>query len=275
MTRHILMGASVLALIASLPAFAETKANTEPTTGQKVERTLDRTGEKIERGAEKAEDAVKGAYNDVKAYFNDDSDDVVAVNIDKRVTADELIGKTVRNSKGDTLGKIEDILITANGDAEMIVINDGFLGLGGKHAAFDFDVIKGYTPSGDAVVVLTDAQVDAAKRFERRADAVKDADAAKTFVMPAEYLSVAKIMDSKVYDAAGKAVADIDTVAFEGDDADYVVITFNKILGMGGDKAALNIEAIDIKPRDDKYAFTLTQKQSARFDTMKSNTKAN
>lgn len=274
MNKNILMGVSVLALIVSLPAFAETKVKAEPTTGEKIERTMERTGEKIERSTEKAGEAVKGAYNDVKAYFNEGSDDVVAVNIDTRLTADELIGKTVRNSKGDTLGKVEDILITADGDAEMIVINDGFLGLGGKQAAFDFDVIKGYTPSGDAVVVLTDAQVGAAKRFELRADA-KGSDPAKTYVMPAEYLSVAKIMDSKVYDAKGKAVADIDTVAFDGDDADYVVITFNKILGMGGDKAALNLEAIDVQPRDDKYAFVLTQNQTARFDSMKSNAKAN
>lgn len=274
MTKHILMGASVLALIAALPAFAETKAKAELDTGDKIEKTLEDTGESIERGTEKAGAAVKGAYNDVKAYFTDDSDDIIAVNIETRLTSDELIGKTVRNSKGETLGKIEDILITADGDAEMIVINDGMLGLGGKQAAFDFDVLKGYTPSGDAVVVLTDAHIEAAKRFELRADA-KDIDPAKTFVMPADHYSVAKIMDSKVYDARGKAVADIDTVAFDGDDADYVVITFNKILGMGGDKAALNIEAIEIKPRDDKYAFVLTQKQSARFETVKSDAKAN
>lgn len=261
MTKKILMGVSVLAMMIALPAFAaETK--TEASTGAKVEAKLDEAGAAIERTADKAAAKTKEAYQDVKAYFNEKDDDAM-VNINARVTAEELIGTTVENPKGENVGSIKDILIDSEGDAETVIISDSALGLGGKLAAFDYDIIEGFNKNDNAVVKLNEKQIDAAKKFEYEAN------------MPKGQLSVAKILDSKVYDANGKAVADVDTVAFEGDDADYIVVTFNKILGVGGDKAALNIDALDIKPKDDNYAFTLTQSQSAQFESAKESAKAN
>lgn len=154
-----------------------------------------------------------------------------------------------------------------------MIINDNALGLGGKLAAFDYDVIEGIRANDNAAVKLTEADIKAAKRFEYKADAKADAN---TMIMPAGQFSVKKISDAKVFDANGKAVADVDTVAFEDDDAEYVIVTFNKILGVGGDKAALNMEALDLaqKPNGD-YAFTLTQNQSAQFENAKDAKKAN
>ncbi len=270
MTKTILMGASFLALLAAFPAFAETKVHAETSTEAKVESTMDRAGKSIERTADKAGAAIKEAYNDVKAYFDEDNKGA-NVNINSRLTAEELIGTTIENAKGENVGEIKDILISADGDAEMVVISDSALGLGGKMAVFDYDVIEGFNADNNAVVKLSEAQIDAAKRFEYEAD---KADA-NTTTMPANHLSLAKILDSKVYDANGKAVADIDTVAFDDDDADYIVVTFNKVLGVGGDKAALNIDALDVKPKGDNYAFTLTQSQSAEFKSAKDAAKAN
>ena len=263
MTKKILMGVSVLAMLTAFPALAETKANSEATTGAKVEAKLDQAGESIERTADKAVAKTKETYADVKAYFNDDKDDEVSLNINSRITAEELLGKTVEDASGKNLGEIKDILISNDGDAETVIISDSALGLGGKHAAFDYDVIEGFNKNDNARVRLTEKQIAAAKKF--------DTDAP----LPKGELSVAKILDSKVYDASGKAVADVDTVAFEDDDADYIVVTFNQILGMGGDKAALNIDALDVTPKDGEYAFTLTQKQSAQFEAEKETKKAN
>jgi len=285
MTKKILMGASFLALLAAAPAFAETKANAEASTstkieanldkaGNSIEKTADKAGASIERAAEKTKAGAKEAYADVKAYFSDD-DDIKAVsniNVMERVTADELIGATVQNPKGEEIGKIKDILITADGDAETVIINDSKLGLGGKLAAFDYDVIEGIANDKDIVVKLNEENIKSAKRFEYEANPKADAN---TVVMPANQFSVAKIMDAKVVDPSGKAVADVDTVAFEGDDADYIVVTFNRILGMGGDKAALNIEALDILNEKGKYTFKLNQQQTAQFESYKETTKAN
>jgi sporulation protein YlmC with PRC-barrel domain len=284
MSKKILMGASVLAMLVALPALAA-EHKTEASTSAKVEAKMDSAGEaikdkankaeaSIERNADKAEEKAKEAYADVKAYFNDDHKDgeVISLNANSRLTAEELIGAKVEDASGKNLGEIKDILISKDGDAETVIISDSAFGLGGKLAAFDYDVIKGFTGDKDAVAKLTEAQIKNAKRFEYKADAKADAN---TMVQPADQLSVAKILDSKVYDANGKAVADVDTVAFEGDDADYIVVTFNKILGIGGDKAALNIDALGVAEKDDKYRFTLTQQQSAQFQTAKENAKAN
>ena len=281
MTKTILMGASVLAMLVALPAFAETKVHAESSTEAKLENAevktkdaLDRAGKSIERTAEKAEAKAKDAYNDVKAYFNEKTDDAASVNVNASITADKLLGMQVEDHTGKNIGSIEDILVSADGDAETVIINDNALGLGGKLAAFDYDVIEGMRANDNAAVKLTEADIKAAKRFEYKAEDAKGE--ANILIMPAGQFSVKKISDAKVFDANGKAVADVDTVAFKDDDAEYVIVTFNKILGVGGDKAALNMEALDLaqKPNGD-YAFTLTQKQSAQFENAKDAKKAN
>lgn len=266
MMKKILMGASFLAMLASFPAFAEVDTKAETSTEAKIEGSLDKAGDSIERTAEKTEKAVKEAYSDVKAYFSDDDDvkAVTSVNVLDRMTADEIIGRTVQNPKGEDIGKIEDILVTADGDAEAVIINDGgVLGLGGKQAAFDYDVIEGISADKNIVVKLTEANIKNAKAY--------DPDAAK-----ADRYSINKVLDAKIVDANGKKLADVDTVAFDGDDADYLVVTFDKILGMGGDKAALNMEALKLTDNKGNYTFTLNAQQSAQFENYKgSTTKAN
>ncbi len=297
MTNKILMGASVLAVLAAFPAFAETKVDANASTEAKVEAKLDQAGDSIKENAKKAGEAIdrqteragaatreayedtkaasKEAYSDVKTYFSDDKDikAVSSLDVKGRLTADELLGATVENPSGENIGKIEDILVDKEGDAETVVINDGgVLGLGGKLVAFDYDIIEGFTGDKDVVVKLTEKSIKDAKRFEY--EAPKTADA-KISVMPASQFSVKKIIDAKVVDAQGKAVANVDTVAFEDDDADYVIVTFNKILGMGGDQAALDFEAIDLVNNNGKYQFKLNSQQTAQFETHKATTKAN
>lgn len=297
MTHKILMGASVLAVLAAFPALAETKVDANASTEAKVEAKLDAAGEAIKENAKKAGEAIerkteqagaatreayedtkaasKDAYGDVKAYFSDDKDikAVSSLNVKGRLTADEIIGAGVENPAGEKIGKIEDILVDNEGDAETVIINDGgVLGLGGKLVAFDYDIIEGFTGDKDVVVKLTEKSIKEAKRFEYEAPKTPDA---KISVMPASQFSVKKISDAKVVDAQGKAVANVDTVAFEGDDADYVIVTFNKILGMGGDKAALDFEAVDLTNNNGKYQFKLNQQQTAQFENHKEQTKAN
>ncbi len=259
MTNKVLMGASVLAVLAAFPAFAETnvKAGAEVSTGQKIENALGKAGTKIETTAEKAADKTKAAYTDVKAYFTDDDDInvVSSVNVSTSLTADQLIGTAVQDPAGKEIGKIEDILVDADGDAEAIVIDDkGVLGLGGKKAAFDYDVMEGFAKDKDVVVKLNENSIKQAQAFD---------DAA----MPADRYSVKKLSGAKVVDANGKAVADVETIAFTGDDADYVVVAFNQILGIGGQKAALDFDALDIVNANGKYSFKLDAAQTAQFDS--------
>ncbi|HEU4838073.1 MAG TPA: PRC-barrel domain-containing protein [Micavibrio sp.] len=288
MTNKILMGVSVLALLTALPAFAETKvdANADVSTSTKIENKLDKAGESIKEGADRAETATREAYQDakaktketygdVKAYFSDDDDvkAVTSINIDSRLTADELLGADVQNPSGEKIGSIEDILVDQEGGAETVVINDGgVLGLGGKLVAFDYDIIEGVSADKDVIVKLTDASIKKAKRFEYKAPSKPDAAIS---VMPASQFSVKKVQDAKVVDANGKAVANVSDVVFEGDEADYLIVTFDKFLGLGGDKAALDFEALDVANNNGKYTFKLTSQQTAQFENQKATTKAN
>lgn len=299
MTNKILMGASLLAILAAFPAFAETKANVEAeaSTGAKIENTLDRAGETVKEKAAKAGEAIdrqteragnatreayqdtktatKDAYGDVKAYFSDDKDvkAMSSVNVAARLTADELIGTKVEDTAGKKLGSIEDILVDGEGDAETVVINDGgVMGLGGKLVAFDYDVIEGFNGDKDVVVKASEESIKQAKRFEYEAPSTPDA---KISVLPASQYSVKKLLDAKIVDAEGKAIANVDTIAFEENEADYLVVTFDKILGMGGDKAALDFEALELVNNGGKYTFKLNSQQTAQFEAQKATTKSN
>lgn len=281
MTKTILMSASVLALLVALPAFAaDTTVKADESMSVKTDRAMDKAeaglekaGEKIENAADKTKAAAKEAYSDVKAYFTDD-DDIKAtstINVNERNTAQALIGTKVQDANGKDIGKIDDIIVDAEGDAELVIIQDGgVLGLGSKLAAFDFGVIEGYTKSNDVAVKLTEAKIKAAKAFEY--DAKADS---KHTTQPAGTFRVSKILDAKVVDPAGKKVATVDTVVFDGDDAELAIVTFDKILGMGGEKAALDIDALDLVNDNGKYTFKLNAQQSAQFENYKATTKAN
>lgn len=286
MTKTMLMGASVLALLVALPAFAaDTNANAKADTSlevktdnalNKAEAKLDKAGESIERAADKTKAAAKNAYSDVKAYFTDD-DDLKAtstINVSERNTAQALIGTKVEDNNGKNIGKIDDIIVDSEGDAELVIIEDGgVLGLGGKLAAFDFDVIEGFTSSNDVAVKLTEKSIKAATPFEYEAS--KGNEGKKFTTQPAGTFRVSKILDAKVVDSAGKKVATVDTLVFEEDDAELAIVTFDKVLGMGGEKAALDIDALDLVDDNGKYTFKLNAQQTAQFENFKATTKAN
>ncbi|MFA5593534.1 MAG: PRC-barrel domain-containing protein [Micavibrio sp.] len=260
MLNKILMGASVLAVMAAMPAMAETnmKAKADE-AGTKIENTLAEAGQAIENTADKAAAKTKEAYRDVQAYFSDDDDikSVKTLNMASALTSDQLLGASIENPQGETIGKIDDILVDSDGDAERVIVNDnGFLGLGGKRASFDFDIIEGITGNENIVVRLNEKSIDNARAY--------DPDA-----MPAGLYSVNKIKGAKLLDAQGKAIADVDTVVFDGDDADYIIVSFNKILGIGGDKAALDFDALNLVNNGGKYSFKLNAQQTAEFQTRK------
>jgi sporulation protein YlmC with PRC-barrel domain len=266
MTKTILLGVSFIALLAAYPAFAETtKADADASAKVKIENTLNKAEQSVEKTASKAEAAVKDKYQDIKAYFSDDKDvkATASVNITEQLTSDEIIGAKVQNPQGKDIGEVEDILVNADGNAEQVIINDGgVLGLGGKQAAFDFNILEGINADKDVIVKLSEESIKAATAYDEKK-------------RPAELYSVKKIEGAKVVDASGKAVAKVNDVAFENGQADYLIVSFDKILGMGGDEAALKFDALDFTNNKDKYTFKLNSQQTAQFENYKEAPKAN
>lgn len=293
MTKTILMSASVLAMLVAIPAFAETKVEadatvkTEESLGVKAERQLDKAGNAIEKAAdktgaaisnaaEKTEAAAKDTYGDVKAYFTNDKDikATSTVAVAAGHTAKALIGTDVQGADGKSIGKIHDIIVDKDGEAELAIIEDGgVLGLGSKLAAFDYDVIKGFNADKDVVVKLTEANIKAAKGFDYEASA--DAKAGAKTTLGADQFSINKIVDAEVIGPDNKKIADVDTVAFDGDEAEFVLVSFDKIMGMGGEHVALDFDALDLVNQDGKYKFKLNSQQTAQFENYKEDTKSN
>lgn len=78
------------------------------------------------------------------------------------LSAGTLTGDTVRNSAGDDLGTLEEIVIDLDRGrvAYVVLASGGFLGLGGKFFALPWDIIKVDT---DEKVVIVDVEEDAIK----------------------------------------------------------------------------------------------------------------
>ena len=81
----------------------------------------------------------------------------------------KMIGVTVRNAAGDSVGKIDDLLITDGGTLKAVVIDvGGFLGLGSKLIAVEPGAVV-LRPGGDrfsAVLTMSKDTVAAAQPFD-------------------------------------------------------------------------------------------------------------
>ena len=218
---------------------------------------------------------MKNAYSNIKGYFSDkeNTSTVTNVSVDNRLLANQVINAKVKGSDGRSLGHVKDILITPDGTAKKIIINDGgVLGLGGKLVALDYDVLKGITGSKTVIVTVDKDTLKTATAYNEKAGGV-DRSGQPIQTMPEGYYSVVDLSNADVVDNQGQKVADINTVAMKDSVADYLIVTFDKKLGLGGHHAALALPALDINNVEGKYLVRLSAEQSAQFKNFAQMTK--
>jgi sporulation protein YlmC with PRC-barrel domain len=76
----------------------------------------------------------------------------------------KLIGTAVKNNAGETIGDINDVLLSKDGQARAVVIGvGGFLGVGEREVAVDFKSLQVNQDSGGTNVVMLNATKDALK----------------------------------------------------------------------------------------------------------------
>lgn len=98
------------------------------------------------------------------------------------VLASGLIGQSVYNSGGqetENIGEINDIVMGPNGDAEAVIVSvGGFLGMGGKEVAVDFDKVSWAERDGERWLVLNASkeELESAPEFDRTAMAPERPD---------------------------------------------------------------------------------------------------
>lgn len=89
--------------------------------------------------------------------------------------ATNLIGETVYNGTGDdaqNIGDVNDLVIDADGNVQAVVVGvGGFLGLGEKNVALEFDAIEWAERDGDRWIVVSSTKeaLEALPEFDRSA----------------------------------------------------------------------------------------------------------
>ncbi len=257
--RMILMGAAAAALMTTYPAQAEdSKANVkargdtaaytsyssdeETITKQEVERTLEKAGDSIKRAANNVGETVDGR-TDAK---NEAVIQRGKVDIRKENSADFMIGKPVKNVGGEDVGSVYDLILSEDGSIDALIIaSDGRMIFGEKKAVFGFDVINGRDVNGAVLTSLTEDQIEQAKAFDYDVTARADA---QTQTKKQTQVSVREMIGADIEDPEGKEIARISDVALDGDSVSKVVIAYDQILGLGGKRAAIDYQDLDVSP---------------------------
>lgn len=140
--KQLLTTASLLALLAAGPAFAQTSPAPEP--------------EKPSMGEMKPEPGTS-----VQAPSMEQPKTAMPVG-QGEIRVSKLIGTPVRDSANEPIGNINDVLMTKDGQVESIIIGvGGFLGLGEKNVALRFSELKFDTSDPNAPKVTSATTSDA------------------------------------------------------------------------------------------------------------------
>jgi sporulation protein YlmC with PRC-barrel domain len=113
--------------------------------------------------------------------------------------ASNLIGETVYNGTGDDaerIGEVNDVVIGSNGDVESVVIGvGGFLGIGEKNVAMNYNEIEWAEKDGDRWIVVnaTKDQLQALADFDKKA---YEPAPANTAMAPADSSATAPTPDA-------------------------------------------------------------------------------
>jgi sporulation protein YlmC with PRC-barrel domain len=264
MKTKLLAGVSALVLLAVVPTIAAAQSN----DGNPPPTATGSVGEDAEQAWEDIKEDTSEAYENVKATFIDDEiEPGTIVTIDERMTAAGMIGKPVENGNNERVGTVKDVILEKNGKASIVVVADGeFPGFSGKLVAFDYDSIARRNKDGDVIMPLTEDTIDNAAEFsydpEKRSENVR--------VIPADGYSVEALLDGELLDERQETVAQIDNISFKNGYADQLIVAFDQVLGMSGEKAAFDYsDAKVLRKGEDELNLQLSANQTAQFEAYK------
>lgn len=284
MTYKLLTAASIVALLSAPPALAQMNANSNsnsPQSGSESaasqssgnigEDAKDAWGNIKDETAEIYGDVKEGtseAYKDIKASLMDDDENPAGTNLtlNEITTANGIIGQDVHN-EAERVGTVHDIILNREGEATMIIVADGELFGLGKLAAFDYSSIMRTNADGDIVAPITERDIERAADFSYdREDYSSDVR-----VIPTGGYSVSTLLDGQLTGNDNNVLGEIDDIHFKGGEASHLIVGFNQILGMGGEKAAIKFDNAKITPDGDEYDFKLASDKTAQFESFKRN----
>ena len=257
MKTRIMMSVSAAALLLSAPAMAQSYPATDKSASNApVVHDMSTEGLKAEILGEQ-----------FKAIAVDDANEAAApsyVTFDRKSTANGIIGKPVYDTAGKEIAKVDDLIVDKSGHVTTAVLANGaFLGMGGKLAAFDYNLVTQRNDKGN--IVMNDDTVKKAVAYSY--DAKDTANNTKT--MPATGFRMSRILKANMIGPDSSKVASLDNASLQNGRIDYLIAGFDKTLGMGGKKAAIKYDAVSMTATSaDHLDFQLSMNQENRFKNL-------
>ncbi len=268
MKNKILTTVSVIALMSTLPALSLIHIARAQIPATAAKNNSDIISKNTREAVKDMKSDTAKAYEETKAMLigKQETDKNTPVVINSRKTANGIIGHHVYNEKHESVAKVTDIILSKDGKAEMVVVSESLLGMGTK-AAFDYSAITRVEDDGDVIMPLTKEILDNAASFSY--DKAEGKSGEKVRVIPDNGYSVAKLLDGKLLNQKKEPVADIENISFKDGKANQIIVGFDKMLGMGGEKAALSYSDAAIIRDGEKLNFQLSTKKTAQFEAYK------
>lgn len=186
-----------------------------------------------------------------------------------QIKAEELVGKDIKNLSGDTIGEIDSVIVDQQGKVAAIIVEvGGFLGLGERTVALDWNDLK-YRPNGNVVQsTMTKAQLKALPEYKyeaaqnRRkafvddtylAERSKSGDgmAVKSEWVTATGMRTSKLIGANVVNPQGETIGEVSDVLVDNGKP-MLVLSVGEFLGMGGHEATVPLEKVTVyRQRDD------------------------
>lgn len=239
----------------------------------------------------------------VQAYAEDKTKPASQAAVVAPVTDGSLVSKimgvAVYDSTADDatkIGDVNDIVLDKDGKAKLIVIGvGGFLGVGEKNVAYDFNKIEWVNKKGERWLVAktTKEELQAQPNFDTKAydtantqpatDTANQTAPAKTdqtatgsvdkstlTAMPSEKISAANLIGTNVYGADDAKVGEIGDVILTGDKkVDAIIVDVGGFLGIGEKKVAVGMENLKFMTdkNGNRYLYTNFTKDQLEAQT--------
>lgn len=207
-----------------------------------------------------------------------------------QILATTLIGQTLYNGTGENaenIGDVNDVVIGPDGMAEAVVVGvGGFLGMGEKDVAVDFDRIGWVERDGEKwlTIAATQKELEAAPAFDRSVivgestmdtmseqgkkllnDMTASDEHKDQIVVDASTISAEELIGTAVYGANEKDLGEVNDVIVSGEGkVEAYIIDVGGFLGIGEKPVAMNATKLNIMKDDagDLHIYTnFTQEQ--------------
>jgi sporulation protein YlmC with PRC-barrel domain len=156
--KALMTATALAALVAASSAFGQAQYPAEPPATTEPAPDATTTPE-----ATPAEPAAPdtGAEAETPATPDTAADRFITQQDESDVLASTLIGTSVQNKAGEALGDINDVVLSEDGQVDVIVIGvGGFLGIGEKNIGVTFDAIEKSTDADGNTVLVFDANAE-------------------------------------------------------------------------------------------------------------------